>query len=150
MQCMKSTQTSMAIIPQFGIPSGEYFDRPGAYVVALRSDGALLALDVRGKYHLPGGGIDQGEDPRATAIRETREEAGYEIDDVREIGRANQFLPNASLGPMNKLGIFFRATVLGPAKQTSTEDDHVVTWITPEEFLASTANDFQKWAVRQV
>jgi 8-oxo-dGTP diphosphatase len=32
-----------------------------------------------GKWNLPGGGIEFGEDPKETAIRETREEVGVEI-----------------------------------------------------------------------
>jgi 8-oxo-dGTP pyrophosphatase MutT (NUDIX family) len=36
---------------------------------------------------LPGGMIDEGEEPRVAAVRELGEETGYECDALRELGR---------------------------------------------------------------
>ncbi|MCY7343059.1 MAG: NUDIX hydrolase [Pseudonocardia sp.] len=54
--------------------------RVGAYVVCVRDGSLLLArFTASGRWTLPGGGIDHGEDPRDAAVREVAEETGYRI-----------------------------------------------------------------------
>ena len=54
--------------------------RVGAYVVIVR-DGAVLLVRFAGsgRWTLPGGGLDHGEDPRDAAVREVEEETGLRI-----------------------------------------------------------------------
>ncbi len=47
---------------------------------------AVMHFTVTGSYKLPGGGIDEGESIEAALGREIREETGYEITGVRELG----------------------------------------------------------------
>lgn len=47
---------------------------------------AVMHFTVTGQYKLPGGGMDDGETVEQTLHREIREETGYEISDVRELG----------------------------------------------------------------
>jgi 8-oxo-dGTP diphosphatase len=61
-----------------------YVDPKVAVGVAVFRDGELLLVrrsmePGRGRWALPGGYVDAGEDPRAAAARETREEAGVEV-----------------------------------------------------------------------
>ncbi len=51
-------------------------------VVILNPDRELLLCHVTGQNHwdLPNGGIDPGETPLQAALRETREEAGLQLD----------------------------------------------------------------------
>lgn len=42
----------------------------------------LVTQEADGRWELPGGGIDHGEDPHATIIRETKEEMGLEVVSV--------------------------------------------------------------------
>lgn len=138
----------MSEIPQFGEKIEVYKDRPGSYAIVFNQEGALLTVCVRNKFHLPGGGIDVHEDPRVAVAREVAEETGYEVEVCEEIGKANQFLPHASIGPLNKLGTFYTATLKDGDSSQSLEDDHVVTWISAGEFLDSNASEYQKWAVK--
>ena len=58
----------------------------------MNEEGKILALrKPNGTVHLPGGGIDDGEDPQMAAVRETREEADCEVTDLKLIGSANQY-----------------------------------------------------------
>lgn len=65
-----------------------HFVRRAARAV-LRNDNnqvAIMCFTKTGSYKLPGGGVDEGEEIEAALHREIREETGYEIDDVRELG----------------------------------------------------------------
>ena len=42
-------------------------------------------------YKLPGGGIDEGEDAITALRREIREETGYEITDIKELGEVVEY-----------------------------------------------------------
>jgi ADP-ribose pyrophosphatase len=71
----------------------EYIQHPGAVVIlALDADGSLI-LERQFRYPLgktfiefPAGKKDPNEIPLACAVRELREETGYEAQDWREVG----------------------------------------------------------------
>jgi 8-oxo-dGTP diphosphatase len=134
---------------QFGEPKGDYPTRRSAYAVVI-NDGKVLCLLVRGKYHLPGGGIDPDEDAEEALKREMLEETGYQVIALAEIGKANQFFEMTKEGhPLNKLGTFYTAAVDLAHVGQGQEADHEPCWIPVDAFLDSTASDFQKWAVKQ-
>ncbi|NGO12102.1 NUDIX hydrolase [Streptomyces sp. HC44] len=64
--------------------------RVAAYAVCVRDGRMLLARWVAGdgskRWTLPGGGMDHGEDPYDTVIREVEEETGYEVELVALLG----------------------------------------------------------------
>ncbi len=139
----------MNTIPQFGDLLVNAKERPGAYAVIANDLGQILAVIAKNRYHLPGGGIDAGEDPLKAVEREIMEETGYQVDGLQNIGHANQFLDTKDLGPINKLGTYFVGHVSNTPPRPTHEADHAPTWIRPEEFLSSTAHDFHKWAVEK-
>jgi 8-oxo-dGTP diphosphatase len=139
----------MDTILQFGDPLSNAKDRPGAYAVVKNELGQILTVIVKNRYHLPGGGIDAHEDPQQAVEREVLEETGLQIEGMAPIGQANQFLDTKDLGPINKLGIYFVGRVSNAPPLARSDADHEPKWITPEEFLSSTAHDFHKWAVQK-
>lgn len=71
--------------------------RVAAYGVAI-ADGRLLLSHWAegGLWTLPGGGLEPGEDPAATALREIAEETGYvaelaDLPQVEHVGAALRF-----------------------------------------------------------
>lgn len=48
-------------------------------------DSKVLAKKRKGYLQFPGGGVDEGEDPKAAVIRETREETGVALTNVCSI-----------------------------------------------------------------
>ncbi|GHE97468.1 hypothetical protein GCM10018785_72450 [Streptomyces longispororuber] len=61
-----------------------------AYAVCVRDGSVLLARWVAGdgskRWTLPGGGMDHGEDPYDTVVREAEEETGYAVEPVALLG----------------------------------------------------------------
>lgn len=64
--------------------------RVAAYAVCVQDGQLLLARWVAGdgskRWTLPGGGMDHGEDPYDTVIREADEETGYVVEPVVLLG----------------------------------------------------------------
>ncbi|MBT2505254.1 NUDIX hydrolase [Streptomyces sp. ISL-98] len=64
--------------------------RVAAYAVCVRDEQVLLARwvapDGAKRWTLPGGGMDHGEDPYDTVVREAEEETGYTVEPVRLLG----------------------------------------------------------------
>jgi ADP-ribose pyrophosphatase YjhB (NUDIX family) len=64
--------------------------RVAAYAVCVRERQVLLARwvarDGTKRWTLPGGGMDHGEDPYDTVIREVDEETGYGVEPVALLG----------------------------------------------------------------
>jgi len=64
------------------------YTRKAARAVIVNTAGqvAVMHFAMTGSYKLPGGGVDEGEAIEAALRREVREETGWEITDVRELG----------------------------------------------------------------
>ena len=67
---------------------------------------AIMHFTVNGSYKLPGGGIDEGEDTETALRREVREEAGYTITDIKELGVVEE---NRYFNGMHQLSYCFTA-----------------------------------------
>jgi len=70
----------------------EQMTRIAAYGLVLRDSNILLCRfsnklpDFEGKWTLPGGGLEFGEDPADAVVREVREETGLEIEPTKLFG----------------------------------------------------------------
>ena len=79
----------------------------------------LLRREVFILWDLPGGAIEKGESPSDAAVREAREESGYQIALERPVGR---YLHQSVYGRGDQLTHVFRARVIsGKAKYFGLE-----------------------------
>ncbi|GAA1466967.1 NUDIX hydrolase [Microbacterium thalassium] len=97
--------------------------RVAAYAVIVDAEDRLLLAhwnqSGRSGWTMPGGGLEEGEDPARAVIREVREETGYKVavDDL--LGIHSRVIPagrriTAGTGrPLHTLRIVYRARVTG-------------------------------------
>jgi len=72
---------------------GELTLREAARAVVVNQDGLLAMLYVSKKnfYKIPGGGVEAGEDLITALKREVHEEAGCDIEVLRELGEITEY-----------------------------------------------------------
>ena len=111
-----------------------HYPRPAVGIVAMQDDKVLLIRHYRYLidqvvWAVPSGGVDEGEDPRETALRELREETGWQAQNAEEIIRYNP-----SYGSSDQLFITWLASDLTWVGMDEDQDEVMETgWFTLEE-----------------
>jgi 8-oxo-dGTP diphosphatase len=101
----------------------DYDTRLGAYVVVVRDGDLLLALwNERKRWTLPGGGVELHESPEEAAVREAREETGYDVELTGLLGiETDVFSPEQRLRgsgrdsgrALKAVRVFYAARIVG-------------------------------------
>jgi 8-oxo-dGTP diphosphatase len=124
-----------------------YILRPGGYAVIRRASGEIAILTTPKGCFLPGGGQNQGETPEQAAIREAYEECALRIQIGSQIDVADQLVYSADEAThFRKRCSFYRAQVVA-SDRDGGEDDHVLSWLTPDEAMQKLTHESQRWAV---
>jgi ADP-ribose pyrophosphatase YjhB (NUDIX family) len=88
--------------------------RPSAYGIVIK-DGALLTPIHFGKHNLPGGGVEFGEMPEESVVREVKEETGIDVSNPRLIAVRSTFfkLPFVEDDVVQSLLLFYVCDFIG-------------------------------------
>jgi len=105
-------------------------------LVDRESNVAMMYMAKMGAYKLPGGGIGEGEHPRAAFLREIREETGCEAEIVRELGRIEE---HKNKNGFMQLSYCYIAEARGSGAASLTESEvrlgMAVEWMAPGQAL---------------
>jgi 8-oxo-dGTP diphosphatase len=108
---------------------------PGACAVVV-DDGGRILLGRRadtGKWSLPAGAIDPGEQPADAAVREAYEETGVRIAVERLAGVALREVTYPNGDVVQSLTAWFRCKAIGGHAVVNDDESSAVGWYSPEE-----------------
>jgi 8-oxo-dGTP diphosphatase len=137
--------------PRFGRPptGTNAVVRPSAYGVIIDDAARLAVVRTPHGLFLPGGGIDPGESPRETVIREVREECGLDVQLGSWTVRAIDFVYSTEEQThFEKHSTFIDARSSG-APIAAHESDHALEWVDAFVAIASLSHASHRWAVEQ-
>ncbi|GGM17509.1 NUDIX hydrolase [Dactylosporangium sucinum] len=141
------------------MPRGQRF---AAYGLATDPDGRVLLTEIApgypgaGRWHLPGGGTDAGEQPADALIRELYEETGQVGEITELLGVTHRRSPGA-IGPegypidWHGVRALYRVLVPVPSQPTVTEDaggsTAAAAWFSPAELPGLPTTEVVQWAL---
>lgn len=133
-------------------PDRRYRLRPGSYAILARGQELLVThqMEPRPDFHLPGGGIDPGENPGQALFRECMEETGWRISRPVRLGAFRRFtyMPEYNLWAEKLCAIYLARPVLqlGPP----LEEGHTAVWMQANVAADVLADSGDRHFVRQV
>jgi 8-oxo-dGTP pyrophosphatase MutT (NUDIX family) len=137
--------------PRFGRPPTDTaaIVRPSAYGLVADAAARLAVVRTPHGLFLPGGGIDPGETPHETVIREVREECGLDVQLGSWTVRAVDFVYSTEeLTHFEKHSTFVDAQPIAGGI-AAHESDHELAWVAPSMAVASLSHASHRWAVEQ-
>lgn len=144
MKCIKIIKDE-----DFGNKSKRYYKtrlRYGARGIVLSNDGNIAIFNKANKneYKLPGGGIDQGEEPKLAFKREVMEETGCEVEIIKEIGYIEE---RRSLDNFKQISYIYVSKVIKNNKKLNLTQKEIdeggrLIWVKPEKALKLIENSF--------
>ena len=91
---------------------------------AVVSDNTILLVKERGDgWTLPGGWVDPGESASEAAVRETREESGYDVNAVKLMAIYDRDRQGHPACPFHIYKVIFLCTLVGGSAKTSLETE---------------------------
>jgi ADP-ribose pyrophosphatase YjhB (NUDIX family) len=93
---------------------------------AVISENKILLVKERGDgWTLPGGWVDPGESPSEAAVRETKEESGYDVSALRLMAIYDRDRQGHPPCPFHVYKVIFLCTLVGGSAKTSLETEAV-------------------------
>lgn len=139
----------MSHFPIFGtrVAGAVYRRRPSAYAVVRNDAGLFAVVRTPVACYLPGGGMELGETPEQTVVREGREECGFVLKPLIQLGRAMEICYSSEEGEYFEKDSFFIEAVI-VAHGAPTELDHELHWMIAEKAREALTHGSHRWALQ--
>ncbi len=127
---------------------------PSANVIVVNDQGEILMIQRsdNGNWAVPGGGMDLGESMPGCAIRETKEETGYDVEITGLVGiytDPNHRIEYTSDGEVRQeFSIVFTARPLA-GEPTPNPEALNVDWFSPEQLAELKIHDTMRKRIQQ-
>ena len=93
--------------------------------------------------------MELGETPEQTVVREGREECGFVLKPLIQLGRAMEICYSSEEGEyFEKDSFFIEAVIVG--HEAPTELDHELHWMIAEKAMAALTHGSHRWALQYV
>lgn len=137
--------------PVFGrrVEGCPYVVRPSAYALVRNATGELAVVRTVLGYFLPGGGIEAGESPEQTVVREAREECGLVLRAGAPVTQAIEIAHSPSENTcFEKRCTFVSALLIGLT--TAEESDHELMWMALDGAMHALTHGSHQFAVQRL
>jgi len=138
-------------VPVFGHPPADARAtvRPSAYALLADDAGRLAVVRTPQGLFLLGGGMEPGEAPPDTVVREAREEAGLVVRVGAWNVRAVDFVYSITdRTHFEKRSTFVEVHAEGP-RAGAGEPDHELRWLPPREAAERLSHPSHRWAAER-
>lgn len=125
----------------------KYYDRQGAYIIPI-SGNEIGVIETPKGFFLLGGGLDSGESDLQCIERECLEEAGYEVEIVREVGSAETYTVHPTIGYFHPIQKYYLGKLRNKVKEP-VEPDHIFKYVRFEDVRGKMYLEMQSWAIEQ-
>jgi len=125
-----------------------YIVRPGVYGITFDANQRIALVKVPYGYHLPGGGIEQGEDELTCLKREFLEETGYSVEIGAQITICRQYTYSERSKNYYELVGHFYFTHINENRIAPIELDHELVWHTVDDAVKLLSLEYQVEAVK--
>lgn len=128
------------------IEGKEYKERRAAYGLISNSDGNIAIIIEHGNmYNMIGGKIEDGEESKETLIRESKEEIGYKLKNIKYLNSLGyyhylDFLDKYELALMD-----FYSADIGEKICEPIEKDFKLVWVNPEDVVDKMYFDYHRY-----
>ena len=145
----KISRESHFVEKTFGVPVEGvcYFDRLGAYLIAVK-EGKVAVVRTSKGYFLPGGGIEEGETHIDCMKRECIEETGYAVLVERYEGSAEIYGIHEKIGYFHPIQYYYSGTFLEKVTDP-IEAGHVLEWMPYDDACEKMYVEAQRWILKK-